>query len=67
MDESFSREKIRQAPQKEGEKKRCVTFLLCDPGWYPHKLNVQNKRDDNIHTHTHTHTPLGRINASGIE
>ena len=27
--ESFSREKIRQAPQKEGGGE-----ILCDPGWY---------------------------------
>ena len=30
---SFSREKLRPAPQKVDEKS-CVTFLLCDPGWY---------------------------------
>ena len=29
--------------------KSCVTFLLCDPGWYVHKPDVQNKRDDNTH------------------
>ena len=35
MAESFSRQKSRHAPQKEGGlKKSCVTFLLCDPGWY---------------------------------
>ena len=47
--ESFSREKLRQTPQKEGGE------VLCDPGWYVHKPDVQNKRDDNTHTHTHTH------------
>ena len=44
--ESFSREKLRQAPQKEGGE------ILCDPGWYVHnKPDVQNKWDDNTHTH----------------
>ena len=35
--ESFSREKLRQAPQKEGGEFLCATFLLSDPGWYVHK------------------------------
>ena len=26
--------KLRHAPQKEGDEKSCVTFLLCDPGWF---------------------------------
>ena len=30
--------------------KFCVTFLLCDPGWYVHKPDVQNEWDDNTHT-----------------
>ena len=47
MAESFSREKLRHAPQKEGEGN------LCDPCWYAvHKPDVQNKRDVNTHTHT---------------
>ena len=29
MAESFSREKLRHAPQKEGGRE-----ILCDPGWY---------------------------------
>ena len=29
-----------------------MAFLLCDPGWYVHKSDVQNKWDDNTHTHT---------------
>ena len=33
--------------------KSCVAFLLCDPGWYVHKPDVQNKWDDNTHTHTY--------------
>ena len=51
MAESFLREKLRQAPQKEGGKS-CATFLLCDPGWYVHKPDVHNKWDDNTHTQT---------------
>ena len=27
--------------------KSCVTFLLCDLGWYVHKPDVQKKWDDN--------------------
>ena len=30
--------------------KSCVTFLLCDPGWYVHRPDVQNKWDDKTHT-----------------
>ena len=41
--ESFSREKSRQELQKEGG------GILCDPGWYVHKPDVQNKWDDNTH------------------
>ena len=48
--ESFSREKLRQAPQKEGGETSCLTFILCDPGWYIQKPDVQNKGDDNTHT-----------------
>ena len=44
MAESFSQEKLRQEPQKEGGE------ILCDPGWYVHKPDVQNKWDDNTHT-----------------
>ena len=39
--EPLSREKLRQAPQKEGGE------ILCDPGWYVHKPDVQNKWYDN--------------------
>ena len=46
MAESFSREKSRQAPQKEGGE------ILCDPGWCVHKSDVQNKWDGNTRTHT---------------
>ena len=28
-----------------------MTFLPCDPGWYVHKPDVQNKWDDNTHKH----------------
>ena len=34
MAESFSREKLRQHRRKKVDEKSCVTFLLCDPGWY---------------------------------
>ena len=30
--------------------KYCAIFLLCDPGWYVHKPNVQYKWDGNTHT-----------------
>ena len=39
--ESFSRYKLRQAPQKEGGE------ILCDPGWCVHESDVQNNWDDN--------------------
>ena len=44
MAESFSREKSRQAPQKEGGK------ILCGPGWCVYKSDVQNKWDYNTNT-----------------
>ena len=53
MTKSFS-----QTPQKV--EKSCATFLLCDPGWYVHKPDVQNKWDDNTRTHTHLWL-LGKI------
>ena len=37
--------------RKVGEKS-CATFLLCDPGWYVHKSDIQNKWDDNTLKHT---------------
>ena len=41
--ESFSQEKLRQAPQKEdGE-------ILCDPGWCVNKSDAQNRWDGNTH------------------
>ena len=46
MTGSITREKIRQAPQKEGGE------ILCDPGWYVQKPDVQIKGDDNTHAHT---------------
>ena len=50
MAESFSRLKLRQAPQKEGGE------ILCGPGWCVHKSDVQNKLDDSI---THTQAGVG--------
>ena len=50
MAESFSRQKSRHAPQKEGGLK-----ILCDPGWYVHILM---SRMDGKKTHTHTHTSI---------
>ena len=43
-----------KASTAEGRWRNPVTFLLCDPGWYNHKPDVQNKWDDNIHTHIYT-------------
>ena len=52
--------------RRKVDEKSSVGFLLCDPGWYVHKPDVQNKRDDkteNTHTHTHnTHI----IGVSGV-
>ena len=51
MAESFSREKLRQAPQKEGGWK-ILRYLL--PVWVrPLKSRTNGKK---THTHTHTHT-----------
>ena len=41
-----------------------MTFLICDPGWYVHKSDVQTKWDDNTNTHTHTHTEREKIGLS---
>ena len=39
--------------RRKADEKSCVTFLLCDPGWYVHKPDVQNKWDDSTPpTHT---------------
>ena len=39
--------------RKKVDEKSCVTFLLCDPGWYVQRTCVQNEWDENTHTHTH--------------
>ena len=55
MAESFSREKLRHAAQKEGGPvlpSSCVT-----PTGTSNQLDVQNK-GKKTHTHTHTHTYL---------
>ena len=54
--ESFSREKLRQAPQEQGGEISCTGktfFLRCDPGWCVHKPDVQNKWHDNTTHYSH--------------
>ena len=93
MAESFSRQKSRHAPQKEGglkilcdlppvwprlvrptnlmsrmdgkkththrrkkkDEKSCVTFLLCDPGWYVQRAWCPEWMGRKHTQHTHTH------------
>ena len=56
MAESFSRQKSRHAPQKEGGLKKKI---LCDlsscvtPAGTSNELDVQNGWEENTHTHTH--------------
>ena len=38
--------------RRKVDKKSCVTFLLCDPDWFVHKPDVQNKWEENTRTHT---------------
>ena len=38
--------------RRKVDEKSCVTFLLCDPGWYVHKPDVQNNWEENTHTST---------------
>ena len=60
MAESFSREKLRHAPQKEGGfQKSCVTLLLCDPAGTSNELDVQNEWEENTRIHTYIHTYIG--------
>ena len=40
--------------RKKVDEKSCVTFLLCDPGWYVH--DVQNEWEENTEN-THTLPP----------
>ena len=40
-----SREKNEGKHRRRKVKKPCGTFLLCDPGWYVQKPDVQNKWD----------------------
>ena len=48
-----SRDKNEGKPRRSKVvEKSCVTFLLCDPGWYVHNPDVQNKWDDNTRTNT---------------
>ena len=62
MAESFFREKLRHAPQKEGGRE-----ILCDllpvcvtPGGTSNKLDVQNKWEENTHTE-HAKNPVFKI------
>ena len=66
MAESFSREKLRQAPQKDVEKS-CVIFLLCHPGWCGASTNLTS-RINGMTTHTThtTHTPASAEVGSSI-
>ena len=59
MAESFSRQKSRHAPQKEGGLK-----ILCDlPPVGPRLVRPTNlmSRMDGKKTHTHTHTMVGAV------
>ena len=47
-----SRDKNQGKHRRKKAEKSCATFLLCDPGLYAHKSDVQNKWDDNTHTRT---------------
>ena len=50
MAESFSREKLRQAPQKEGGRKNPVLPSSCvTPAGT--SIEVQNEWEENTHTH----------------
>ena len=46
------------------DEKSCVTFLLCYPGWYVHKPDVQIKWDGNTHTHIIVVSHIQRIVAN---
>ena len=65
MAKSFSKEKLRQVPQKERVlyEKSCVTFLLCDTGRYVHKPDIENKWEDCTHTtHNRAIRPRTAVN-----
>ena len=40
--------------RKRVDEKSCETSLLCDTGWYAHKLDVPNKWNDKTQYTTHT-------------
>ena len=46
----------REKNEGKYRRRKVATLLLCDPGWYVHKSDVQNKWDDSTHTYTHTHS-----------
>ena len=62
MAESFSREKLRQAPQKEGGWK-ILCYLLPVRLVRPLKSRMSGKKKK----HTHTHTHIEKIPFAGIE
>ena len=35
-----------------------VLMTMCDPGWYVHEPDVQNKWDDNALTHIYSYTHI---------
>ena len=55
--ESFSRERLTHAPQKEVDEKYRRTSLLCDPGWYVQRTSCPEWLGRKQHTHIHTQSP----------
>ena len=62
--ESFSRERLTHAPQKEVDSKYRRTSLLCDPAGTSNELHVQNGCEEN-NTHTHTIHTKSKENGNG--
>ena len=50
--ESFSRERLTHAPQKELDEKYRRTSLLCDSGWYVQRFSCPEWLGRKQHTHT---------------
>ena len=50
---NLSREKKQgKHRRRKVDEKSCVAFILCHPGWYVHKPDVQNKWEEKTHIHT---------------